>query len=336
MGRKIFAFFLFLILCGLGGSLYLEGRWQRYRMLDHEKLIEIPNGFSANQTAQLLVDQEIVESLRDFKLYLRFKDMGAKLKSGVYVFRDSASVASVAQTLVKGETASLKVTIPEGRTSWEIYGILKNSFPELDSTQWSALIYDSRWAKSLGVKADNLEGYLFPNTYNFPLRASAGLLQETMVHQFHKVFAELNFENSEVFLKYGELGTVTLASVVEEESAVPQERGKIAGVFYNRLQLGMPLGADPTVRFIFRNLTGPIYRSQLNSDSPYNTRKFAGLPPGPISNPGREALKAALFPEKHKELYFVAKDDGSREHFFTSKLSDHNKYKDIAARNRGE
>ena len=100
--------------------------------------------------------------------------------------------------------------------------------------------------------------------------------------------------------------------------------------------MGMPLGADPTVRFVFRNLTGPIYRSQLNSDSPYNTRKQRGLPPGPISNPGKKALVAALNPNNTPFLYFVAKDDGSREHFFTTNLRDHNKFKDIAARNRAK
>jgi UPF0755 protein len=98
----------------------------------------------------------------------------------------------------------------------------------------------------------------------------------------------------------------------------------------------MPLGADPTVRFIFKNLTGPIYKSQLNSDSPYNTRKFPGLMPGPISNPGRKAIEATLFPDKTEALYFVAKDDGSHTHFFSTNLADHNKYKDVAAKNRGE
>jgi UPF0755 protein len=98
----------------------------------------------------------------------------------------------------------------------------------------------------------------------------------------------------------------------------------------------MPLGADPTVRFIFRNLTGPIYKSQLASDNPYNTRKHPGLPPGPISNPGRKAIEAALKPLQTKDLYFVAKDDGSGKHFFAQTLTQHNKFKDTAAKNRGE
>jgi UPF0755 protein len=129
---------------------------------------------------------------------------------------------------------------------------------------------------------------------------------------------------------------LTLASVVEEETGNPKERPLIAGVFHNRLRLDMPLGADPTVRFIFKNLTGPIYKSQLNSDNPYNTRKFKGLMPGPISNPGRHAIEATLRPDTTKMLYFVAKDDGSGEHFFSKSLEEHNRYKNIAAQNRAK
>ena len=336
MGRKILVLLLLVALSFVGGSLFLDFKWKEIKELDHETTIEIPKGFSAIKTGLLLEENGIINSSKYFKYYLKLNDLGAKLKSGVYVFEGPLNIQDVTAVLVKGKTASKKLTIVEGRASWEIFGVLKKTFPDLDSLKWTELVYDKEWAKKLNVPADNLEGYLFPNTYNFPLKANEAIIQEIMVHQFHKVMAELTVENSEVFHKYGLGGTVTLASVVEEESAVPHERVRVAGVFYNRLKRGMPLGADPTVRFIFRNLTGPIYRSQLNSDNPYNTRKFKGLPPGPISNPGKDALRAALFPATHKELYFVGKDDGSREHFFTKNLKDHNKYKNIAAKNRGE
>ena len=129
---------------------------------------------------------------------------------------------------------------------------------------------------------------------------------------------------------------VTLASIVEEESSLASERPQVAGVYYNRVRMNWPLGADPTVRFIFRNMSGPIYKSQLNSDHPYNTRnpKNKGLPPGPISSPGQESLQATLYPDKTPYLYFVGKDDGSRAHFFCTNLACHNKYKEIASRNR--
>ena len=187
------------------------------------------------------------------------------------------------------------------------------------------------------MEANSLEGYLLPDTYPFPIDADEETIIKQMVAANLKVRDEMKEKPDSKWAVLGNWHKVlTLASVVEEETGKPDERFLIAGVFHNRLEIGMPLGADPTVRFIFKNLTGPIYKSQLNSDSPYNTRKFKGLMPGPISNPGRKAIEAALFPADTKALYFVAKDDGSGTHFFSSTLTDHNKFKDVAAKNRGE
>ena len=229
------------------------------------------------------------------------------------------------------------MTIPEGRASWEIPAYLKKAFPDLNEDRWNKLVQDPKFAQSLGVDANSLEGYLLPDTYPFAIDAN----EETIIRQMVAANLKLRDEmKDKPNSKWATLGNwhkvLTLASVVEEETGKPDERFLIAGVFHNRLEIGMPLGADPTVRFIFRNLTGPIYKSQLNSDSPYNTRKFKGLMPGPISNPGRKAIEAALFPADTKALYFVAKDDGSGTHFFSSTLTDHNKFKDVAAKNRGE
>ena len=231
-----------------------------------------------------------------------------------------------------------KVTIPEGRASWEIPAYLKKAFPDLDEDRWNRLVQDPKFTRSLGVEANSLEGYLLPETYPFPIDADEETILKQMVAANLKLRDELKEQPGESM--WNTLGNwhrvLTLASVVEEETGKTDERPLISGVFHNRLRIGMPLGADPTVRFIFRNLTGPIYKSQLNSDSPYNTRKFKGLMPGPISNPGRKAIQATLHPDKTEALYFVAKDDGSMTHFFSKTLSEHNKYKDVAARNRGE
>ena len=156
------------------------------------------------------------------------------------------------------------------------------------------------------------------------------------MNRFFSVWNSLDKENSHIYHKLGFHGVVTLAAIVEEESSLASERPQVAGVYYNRVKMNWPLGADPTVRFIFRNMNGPIYRSQLKSDHPYNTRnpKNKGLPPGPISSPGRESLQATLYPDKTPYLYFVGKDDGSKAHYFTTNLADHNKYKNIAAQNR--
>lgn len=229
------------------------------------------------------------------------------------------------------------MTIPEGRASWEIPAYLKKAFPNLDEDRWNKLVQDPKFAQSLGLEAKTLEGYLLPDTYPFAMDANEETILKQMVAANLKLRDEMLSKPQAMWKTLGTWHRVlTLASVVEEETGIPEERPLIAGVFHNRLRIGMPLGADPTVRFIFKNLTGPIYKSQLNSDSPYNTRKFKGLMPGPISNPGRKAIYAALNPAKTEALYFVAKDDGSMTHFFSSTLADHNKYKDVAARNRGE
>jgi UPF0755 protein len=214
---------------------------------------------------------------------------------------------------------------------------IKKAYPELSEDRWNKLVQDPKFARSLGIEANSLEGYLLPDTYPFPIDADEETILKQMVAANLKVRDEMQKKPGSMWNTLGSWHKVlTLASVVEEETGIPEERPLIAGVFHNRLRIGMPLGADPTVRFIFKNLTGPIYKSQLNSDSPYNTRKFKGLMPGPISNPGRKAIEAALFPAKTEALYFVAKDDGSMTHFFSKNLSDHNRYKDVAAKNRGE
>jgi UPF0755 protein len=241
------------------------------------------------------------------------------------------------ELLSSGKTASIRVTIPEGKATWEIAGILAHSSLGLDSVKLYNLMHNLAFADSLGIKNKDIEGYLLPNTYDFPFGADEQQAIKILARANLKLRDELQLLNSPIWNELGDWhGILTMASVVEKEAAVPQEQTRIAGVFINRFRIGMPLGADPTVRFIFRNMTGPIYKSQLASDNPYNTRKFAGLMPGPIANPGRAAIEATLFPMETKDLYFVAKDDGSREHFFGKTLLEHNSYKGVAAKNRGE
>src|SRR5690606_12715039 len=153
-------------------------------------------------------------------------------------------------------------------------------------------------------------------------------------NRFHELIADMPLEDNAVIRKHGVRGLVTLAPIVEKEAAARREQRRIAGVFHNRLRKGWSLGADPTVRFAVRKMTATLRRDDLAINSPYNTRRFRGLPPGPICSPGEDALRATLNPEKTTMMFFVAKDDGSREHFFTETYAEHNRYKDIAAGNR--
>ena len=334
--KKIFPIILiFLILGAIFAVNNVKTRINAPSQNTQTVLLEIPKGSSPLKVSQILHQNGVWTDEMAFKIWCRLNQPA--LKAGWFEIAPKQTLDEIMALMTSGKNAVRKVTIPEGRASWEMPFYLKKAFPNLDEDRWNALVQDPRFARSLGVEANSLEGYLLPETYPFPIDANEETILKQMVKANLKV--RTDFENRPGS-NWKELGNwhrvLTLASVVEEETGKPEERPLIAGVFTNRLRIDMPLGADPTVRFIFKNLTGPIYKSQLNSDSPYNTRKFKGLMPGPISNTGRKAIEAALFPAKTDALYFVAKDDGSGTHFFSSNLKDHNKYKDIAAKNRGE
>ena len=335
MKRFFSIFLIFVAFFAVFASFQCKKRLNAVSNNEATVLLEIPKGSSAAKVSQILKDKGVWTDGLAFKVWNKLHKPA--LKAGWYEIPPQQSLEQIAALLESGKNAVRKVTIPEGRASWEIPAYLKKAFPDLNEDRWNALVQDPKFAQSLGVEANSLEGYLLPETYPFPIDANEETILKQMVAANLKVREEMKGKPGSMWNTLGNWHRVlTLASVVEEETGKVDERPLIAGVFHNRLRIGMPLGADPTVRFIFRNLTGPIYKSQLNSDNPYNTRKFKGLMPGPISNPGRKAIEAALFPADTKALYFVAKDDGSGTHFFSTNLSDHNKYKDVAAKNRGE
>ena len=334
--KKILLFLaLILALTAVFGAYSINSRLGETAQNESEVLIQIPKGSSPAKVFQVLQKNGIWSDELAFKIICRKQK--PNLKAGWFEIPAGLTLPQVLSIIESGKNAVKKVTIPEGRASWEIPAYIKKAFPNLDEDRWNKLVQDPKFAQSLGIEAKTLEGYLLPDTYPFAMDANEETILKQMVAANLRLRDELQDKPGSMWKTLGNWHRVlTLASVVEEETGIPEERPLIAGVFHNRLRIGMPLGADPTVRFIFRNLTGPIYKSQLNSDSPYNTRKFKGLMPGPISNPGRKAIMAALFPAKTEALYFVAKDDGSMTHFFSSTLTDHNKYKDVAAKNRGE
>ena len=326
---------LVLALLGTFLGLNIKSRLSATAQNTQTVLLEVPKGSSPAKVFQVLKQHGVWTD--DLAFRLTVKKMNPNLKAGWFEIPSGLTLPEVLSIIESGKIAVRRVTIPEGRASWEIPAYLQKAYPDLSEDRWNKLVQDPKFARSLGVEANSLEGYLLPDTYPFPIDANEETILKQMVAANLKLRDEMQKKPGSMWKTLGSWHKVlTLASVVEEETGIPEERPLISGVFHNRLRIGMPLGADPTVRFIFKNLTGPIYKSQLNSDSPYNTRKFKGLMPGPISNPGRRAIEAALFPAKTEALYFVAKDDGSMTHFFSKNLSDHNKYKDVAAKNRGE
>lgn len=295
-------------------------------------LYEVPKKAGLGALSKDLEAKGLIPNAFVFKTFLRLTRQDKKIRAGYYSVKSSNSVLEMAGKLTAGKQATRSVTVPEGKTTWETFSILRPHF-QLDSLVFDSLANSPEFARACRVDARNLEGYLFPDTYVLPWKMNEREVLKVMVRRFHDVVATLDL-GGPVIEKHGIHGWVTLASIVEEESAIPTEQELIAGVFYNRLVQGWSLGADPTVRYALRKLTGPLYVSELNNDSPYNTRKFTGLPPGPICSPGRGALKASLRPLKTDKMYFVAKDDGSREHFFSVSGFEHGRFKDVAADNR--
>jgi UPF0755 protein len=256
-----------------------------------------------------------------------------KIRAGYYYLPPSNSVLEITHKLTVGKMATKSVTIPEGRALWEVYSELRlRDFP-LDSLVFDSLATSETFAVELGLNSPTLEGYHFPDTYILPWRVTERDVLRAMVERFHQVIGDIA-DTSEVIRNYGLHGWVTLASIVEKEAAVRAEQAQIAGVFYNRLRLGWSLGADPTVRYALRKMTGPLYYRDLDVNSPYNTRKFTGLPPTPICSPGRKALKASAYPDKTEMMFFVARDDGSRRHFFSQTNAEHSSLKNQAFENR--
>lgn len=293
-------------------------------------------GQSVRSVARQLVSEGRIPSWSGplFRAVARARGLDRHIHAGFFRMRERMSVWAAIDVLSAPAEAGIRMTLPEGRTCRDLAGILRQT-QLADSAVFASLCRNADSARKLGIPAGAMEGYLFPDTYLFGGGESPMDIARAMHRRYLEVVKASVDSSSPVWRQLGQNGVVTLASIVEREAAVRSEAPKIAGVFWSRLQQGIPLGADPTVRYALGKFTGPLTKSDLAVQSPYNTRVYAGLPPGPIANPGRDALRAALHPDTSGGLlYFVAKDDGSREHFFAHDLNEHVRFKEKAARNR--
>lgn len=243
-----------------------------------------------------------------------------EIKSGRYKFSPGESPRSLLGSLVRGDTEGVLVTVPEGLRSYEIATILAVE-AGIDSAGFMEAVKDTNLVRSLEITAPDLEGYLFPETYRIAWRANPVDVVRTMVFKFREVFDDsMKGRAEEIGLTTAE--AVTLASIIEAESGMDHERMMISAVYHNRLRRGMRLEADPTVAFALGTRKPRLLYEDLEVDSPYNTYRYRGLPPGPIANPGRSSLVASLYPEPDSDqLFFVARGDGS--HLFARTLEEH-------------
>jgi UPF0755 protein len=255
-------------------------------------------------------------------IYIKVIRHGESIKAGIYEFSGPVSAADVVEKLIRGDVALKSVTIREGLDRFAI-GRLFAADGFGRAAAWDQLTADPELIRDLAPEAQTLEGYLFPDTYKFSPGTPAKTIAQAMVQNFRKHFGpEMGYITTGLDLHQ----TVTLASIVETEAKLPQERPLVASVYLNRLSKHMLLGADPTVIYALKlahRWDGNIHKVDLQIDSPYNTYRVPGLPPGPIANPGMASLRAAAAPAKTEFLYFVARHDGS--HAFATNLEEHNR-----------
>jgi len=282
-------------------------------------LMDIERGAGTREIAQRLEAAGVIRSRITF-LVLHYIRPGNTLKAGEYSFDGPASPLQVLDKLISGDVSYEVLVVPEGYNRLEIADVVEEmGFASRDDFLWASeevsLIAD------LDPLAKNLEGYLFPDTYHFPRHARPAQIVRAMVARFREVYAELNPSES----GRSTHDVVTMASLVEKETSLDSERPVVAAVFYNRLGRGIALQCDPTVIYALmleNQYDGRILLSHLEHPSPYNTYLHRGLPPGPIANPGRASLAAALRPEQSDYLYFVANVEGG--HTFSRTLAEHN------------
>lgn len=285
--------------------------------------IHIPQGASARWIGQLLERENLIQSARVFTWTVRLKGLGSQLKAGTYQLDGTGTTATIAQSLLKAPIQTQPATIPEGLNRHQTAGQLQAA-GVADSARFVAATEDPRLIRQFGLAASTLEGYLFPETYFFDLNTDERAIASLMVDQFHRVFADSlrqQLQGRGLSLHQA----VTLASIIERESMAIEEQPIISGVFQRRLQLNRRLESCATINYALGINKKRLTYADLEVDSPFNTYRHHGLPPGPICNPGRTALRAVLHPAETEYLYFVARGDGT--HIFSRTNKEHERAK---------
>jgi UPF0755 protein len=312
-------------------SLVLFGAYRLFDMLYGRN--EFPDGaskrflVSRGQTFAAVADSlEAAGIIRDrpyFVFAAKLFGGSDRIKVGKYEFPSGISNVDIFLALREGKNALLiSVALPEGFRARAYAAILSHSLG-IDSARYMELVNNERFTRSLGIGRSSLEGYLLPQTYTFWWQQDEESVIREQVHEFRLVYNDsLDARARELRMSMNDV--VTLASIVEGEAVVGVERARIAGVYHNRLKKGMKLQADPTIQYFIEDGPRRVTYSDLKINNPYNTYIRAGLPPGPVNNPGKASIIAALFPEKNSYLYFVANGKGG--HWFSASYEEHQKY----------
>jgi UPF0755 protein len=287
-------------------------------MPDHVFLVR--EGATLREVADGLEKKEIISNKTLLLLWCRITGYGAGIKVGEYRLNSNMPPLKILDILSKGRVITYSVTIPEGFDITQIAQELEKK-GLADRTEFTALATDPVIAREYGLTSPSLEGYLYPDTYRFSRGWPPLSIIDVMVKRFFEIISSLQeeIEASDMTLEQ----IITLASVIEKETGMGEERPIIASVFLNRLKKGMRLESDPTVIYGIKNFNGNLTKKDLTQSTPYNTYVIRGLPPGPIASPGKASIHAVLFPAETAYLYFVSKNDGT--HQFSTTLAEHNR-----------
>ncbi len=276
-------------------------------------------GSSMRSVAQQLKEEGIIRNARALRLLSRVRGLDGKIRAGEYDLSPTSDTSEILEILTSGIMKTYEISFPEGLTAREIAARLEAA--ELsESEAFLAFVLDPKNAELLEIEGPSLEGYLFPETYRLPRGLPPERIARIFVNEFNKNWEQILREEGPS--EFSKRDLVTLASIVEKETGAAEERPLIASVFINRLNLGMRLETDPTVIYGITDFNGNLTRAHLqDKTNPYNTYKIYGLPPGPIANPGADALRAALHPADSSYLYFVSMNEG--RHQFSETYKEH-------------
>lgn len=299
--RKIFVYALLI-----GALLFLIGGFYQHPYA--ERIVSIEPGMSAREIAFLLKEEHLISSPYVFMYYTRLAGASAKIRPGAYCLNSAMGLPVILSKLVAGETYGIRITVPEGYTSWQIAHLLAEK-----------RLADEKEFLQI-VREKNLEGYLFPATYSIIPGTPTRTIIQRMVEKFNYVFAKEYLQQAQK-LDMTQREILTLASIIEREAKVNSEKSLISGVFHNRLQKRWLLESCATVQYALNNTKTKLTFKDLKIKSSYNTYLHSGLPPGPICNPGESSIRAALYPEKSDKLFFVSRRDGT--HVFSRYYQEH-------------
>lgn len=285
-----------------------------------EQTIIVSEGMSLQDVAAKLENKGIIQSRTVFMVWARLMRYSRMIKAGEYRLSPKMAPIRIMEILKRGLIITHPVTLPEGLSLYQIADTLSER-GLVDRQRFISIAESGDYIKTFGIKAPTLEGYLYPDTYQFARGLSAGSIIDAMINRFMDVIRPLEEQIKASNMKLEEI--ITLASIVEKETGKAEERPVIASVFLNRLRKKMRIESDPTVIYGIKGFSGNLTRKDLNTPTPYNTYIIRGLPPGPVANPGIESISAVLNPTETDYLYFVSKNDGS--HHFSRTLQEHNR-----------